>query len=357
MLELYEQNKAGGLATAGAGSRSSDPSASAGVAGNRNRISQSVSKVEVVGMKSETAEEDWKAPTGPVEVKQETVMEVNTETKCEPLLATSESADEDRKPRAALEDKEMSKDAFSQVKTEAVTVKSEVVEEERKPWAGLEEINKDKVKAALARRKSKSEGDTKQKLELADDDELLQRALEGDVDVSADTEKPTHERRDAKSKHGHRVEHDLPEIKKDRAEETEHATKRKRIEDEDLPSSDRRWSKPQENGDVRESRDNRDARENRDNRDARDSRDNRETRETREPHRGRDGAAHEKWGGDNRSNGSAMHRHGHTRGDGYYHHSNSHQHHHGDRERYHSRDRDWQERERDYKKSRHDQGH
>lgn len=114
--------------------------------------------------------------------------------KCEFLLVIFESVDEDWKLRVVLEDKEMSKDVFLQVKIEVVIVKFEVVEEEWKLWVGLEEINKDKVKVVFVWWKFKSEGDMKQKLELVDDDELLQRVLEGDVDVLVDIEKFMYER-------------------------------------------------------------------------------------------------------------------------------------------------------------------
>lgn len=134
------------------------------------------------------------------------------------------------------------------VKTKATEVKEE--ERDTKEFVGLHEVDKDKIKAALEkRRKSKVGSEVKPlgvKQEPTNEEEFLERELENGVDAAAEAEKSVKERKDRKS----RGEQDLPSAKKVRVkEEVELKSSRiehnvtglkERVADGDLASSTRK---------------------------------------------------------------------------------------------------------------------
>ncbi|XP_024368403.1 uncharacterized protein [Physcomitrium patens] len=102
--------------------------------------------------------------------------------------------------------------ASSVVKPEMVEAKTKPAEEKdvKKEFVSLDEVNKDKIKAALEkRRKSRVVSEFKPqgvKHEPTNEEELLERELESGVDAAAEAEKSVKERRDRKFSRG---EHDL----------------------------------------------------------------------------------------------------------------------------------------------------
>ncbi|XP_043695067.1 cyclin-T1-5-like isoform X1 [Telopea speciosissima] len=73
------------------------------------------------------------------------------------------------------------------------------------PHDAIKKIDKDKVKAALEKRK-KSRGDVARKMELMDEDDLIERELEDGVELAAEDEKIKRERRQSWSKLSNRSE-------------------------------------------------------------------------------------------------------------------------------------------------------
>jgi hypothetical protein len=103
------------------------------------------------------------------------------------------------------------------VKMEIAEVKLKTTEEKateemdsRKDFTSLDDVNKDKIKAALEkRRKSRGRVDVKPvgiKHEPTNEEELLERELESGVDAAAEAEKSNKDRRDRKMS---RVDQDL----------------------------------------------------------------------------------------------------------------------------------------------------
>lgn len=62
------------------------------------------------------------------------------------------------------------------------------------PQEAIKKIDKDKVKAALEKRR-KARGDTTRKTDLMDEDDLIERELEDGIELAAETDKVKHERR------------------------------------------------------------------------------------------------------------------------------------------------------------------
>ncbi|KAL6968050.1 hypothetical protein U1Q18_033853 [Sarracenia purpurea var. burkii] len=79
------------------------------------------------------------------------------------------------------------------------------------PQEAIKRIDKDKVKAALEkRRKSRGGGDTTRKTDLMDEDDLIERELEDGIELAAESEKIKKERRQSWSKHpSNRAEHEI----------------------------------------------------------------------------------------------------------------------------------------------------
>lgn len=67
----------------------------------------------------------------------------------------------------------------------------------------MRKIDKDKVKAALEKRR-KSKGDVPRKVDIMDDDDLIERELEHGVELAAEGEKIKHERRQSCPHPAHR---------------------------------------------------------------------------------------------------------------------------------------------------------
>lgn len=112
---------------------------------------------------------------------------------------------------------------------------------------GLDEINKDKVKAALEkRRKSRGElTDSRpsiRKIDIIDDDDLIERELESGVEAAAEAERAKQERKDAWSKSLYKVEQEGAVVRKDRLDDGDNGVKRKRQNEEN--SSERKRSMP-----------------------------------------------------------------------------------------------------------------
>ncbi|GJN01923.1 hypothetical protein PR202_ga19227 [Eleusine coracana subsp. coracana] len=70
----------------------------------------------------------------------------------------------------------------------------------------MKKINKDKVKAALEKRR-KSKGDVSKKVDVMDDDDLIERELEHGVELAAEDEKIKQERRQSWPPPAHREDH------------------------------------------------------------------------------------------------------------------------------------------------------
>lgn len=82
----------------------------------------------------------------------------------------------------------------------------------------MKKINKDKVKAALEKRR-KSKGDVSRKVDVMDDDDLIERELEHGVELAAEDEKSKQERRQSWPHPSHREDHQ--NTNRDNAEEGE----------------------------------------------------------------------------------------------------------------------------------------
>lgn len=70
----------------------------------------------------------------------------------------------------------------------------------------MKKINKDKVKAALEKRR-KSKGDVSRKVDVIDDDDLIERELEHGVELAAEDEKIKQDRRQSWPRPSHREDH------------------------------------------------------------------------------------------------------------------------------------------------------
>ncbi|CAM6101310.1 unnamed protein product [Calypogeia fissa] len=146
-----------------------------------------------------------------------------------------------------------------EVNMEVVKVKVEKEDEESKKLraSNIEDINTDRLKAWVEKRqKSKGEGleskPATAKIELTDEEELLERELESGAEpAAAEAERVKQERRDFKSKSGQRVDHAMISSKKEGAEDVEAVPKRRRFGEED-GANDRKWTKSSERADRAE---------------------------------------------------------------------------------------------------------
>ncbi|KAI8553158.1 hypothetical protein RHMOL_Rhmol06G0323100 [Rhododendron molle] len=75
------------------------------------------------------------------------------------------------------------------------------------PQEAIKKIDKDKVKAALEKRR-KARGDTTRKTDLMDEDDLIERELEDGIELAAETDKVKQERRTNWSKHSKLPDHE-----------------------------------------------------------------------------------------------------------------------------------------------------
>ncbi|KAK6947243.1 hypothetical protein RJ641_000716 [Dillenia turbinata] len=75
------------------------------------------------------------------------------------------------------------------------------------PQEAIKKIDKDKVKAALEKRR-KSRGEITRRAELMDEDDLIERELEDGIELAAESEKIKRERRQSWPKPSNRPEHD-----------------------------------------------------------------------------------------------------------------------------------------------------
>ncbi|KAJ9139647.1 hypothetical protein P3X46_030360 [Hevea brasiliensis] len=75
------------------------------------------------------------------------------------------------------------------------------------PQDAIKKIDRDKVKAALEKRK-KSRGDVARKTDLLDEDDLIERELEAGIELAAESEKSKRDRRQSYSKPLDRHEHE-----------------------------------------------------------------------------------------------------------------------------------------------------
>jgi cyclin T len=83
----------------------------------------------------------------------------------------------------------------------------------------MKKIDKDKVKAALEKRR-KSKGDAGRKIDVMDDDDLIERELEHGIELAAEDEKK-HDRRQSWPHPSHRVDHQNTARKVENTEEGE----------------------------------------------------------------------------------------------------------------------------------------
>ncbi|KAJ6774818.1 hypothetical protein OIU79_018075 [Salix purpurea] len=115
------------------------------------------------------------------------------------------------------------------------------------PQDAIKKIDKDKVKAALEKRR-KSRGDIARKTDLLDDDDLIERELEDGIELAAESEKNKRDRRQSWSKPLDREEYESSHHGKnmDARDEQHHGTRgqlsqrpdRKNIEDGELSAPD-----------------------------------------------------------------------------------------------------------------------
>lgn len=115
--------------------------------------------------------------------------------------------------------------------------------EGKQSWASLDDVNKDKVKAALEkRRRSRGEGmdprPTKPKVDLIDEDDLI-RELESGVEAAAQAEKAKQERKENWARSLYRVEQEGIELRKEHRDEGENRGKRKKSNLESFPEKKR----------------------------------------------------------------------------------------------------------------------
>lgn len=137
-----------------------------------------------------------------------------------------------------------------------VKVENEYEKRKKLPVPNIDDMNTDRVKGWVEKRqKSKGEGveskPTAAKIELTDEEELLERDLESGAEPAAEAERVKQERRDFKSKSGQRVEHARMSSKKEGAEDVEAVSKRRRFSEED-GANDRKWTKSCERADRAE---------------------------------------------------------------------------------------------------------
>ncbi|CAK9133485.1 unnamed protein product [Ilex paraguariensis] len=85
------------------------------------------------------------------------------------------------------------------------------------PQEAIKKIDKDKVKAALEKRK-KSRGDITRKTDFMDDDDLIERELEDGIELAAESEKIKRERKQGWSKHLNRTDQENAHNVKHQAE-------------------------------------------------------------------------------------------------------------------------------------------
>eukprot|EP01018_Ginkgo_biloba_P017307 Gb_15285 [translate_table: standard] len=115
-----------------------------------------------------------------------------------------------------------------------------------KTYVGLNVIDKDRVKAALEKRR-KSRGEvtdsrpTVRKADLIDEDDLIERELESGVEAAAEAERAKQERKDSWSKSLQKPEQEGSVFRKDHIDEGENVGKRKRPNEES--SCERRRSR------------------------------------------------------------------------------------------------------------------
>ncbi|KAH7862064.1 hypothetical protein Vadar_034317 [Vaccinium darrowii] len=79
------------------------------------------------------------------------------------------------------------------------------------PQEAIKKIDKDKVKAALEKRR-KARGDTTRKTDLMDEDDLIERELEDGIELTADTEKVKQDRRTNWSKPSKLPDHEKGQL-------------------------------------------------------------------------------------------------------------------------------------------------
>ncbi|KAF8390940.1 hypothetical protein HHK36_023240 [Tetracentron sinense] len=82
------------------------------------------------------------------------------------------------------------------------------------PQDAIKKIDKDKVKAALEKRR-KARGDVARKMDLMDDDDLIERELEDGIELAAEDEKMKLESRQSWSKPSNRPDHENQRYEKD----------------------------------------------------------------------------------------------------------------------------------------------
>eukprot|EP01018_Ginkgo_biloba_P038846 Gb_25727 [translate_table: standard] len=116
--------------------------------------------------------------------------------------------------------------------------------EQKKSWAGFDEVNKDKVKAALEkRRRFRGEGiESRPAMPRdgqIDEDDLIERELESGVEAAAEAEKAKQDRKEDQSKSLSRGEQERSELEDVSVDETENRGKRKRSNENTLPEKRR----------------------------------------------------------------------------------------------------------------------
>lgn len=91
----------------------------------------------------------------------------------------------------------------------------------RPPQEAIKKIDRDKVKAALEKRR-KASGQITKKTEFMDDDDLIERELEDGIELASQNEKNKHDRRQSWSKSSERSDHDATQHGRHQDNEHEH---------------------------------------------------------------------------------------------------------------------------------------
>ncbi|CAK9874604.1 unnamed protein product [Sphagnum jensenii] len=237
MLELYEQNKSG------TGSRLSDPTSSAGLNNQLRGLAPAQAMTDVP-----PANGHCPLPAT-VKTQSEEVKAIST------FVDVHAAQGEFTEAQSSLEEGEdmaESKVGLVEMKSTDVTVqtlvsvtkvepgerrtteaKMESVDDSKPAWGSLEEVNTDKVKAAMEKRRRSRGGTinahpTFDKVEPSNEEELLERELESGVEAAVHAQSDHAGRREQTVKVVHRVEHETADVKRKRADAGEAAAAAKR---------------------------------------------------------------------------------------------------------------------------------
>ncbi|CAM6046399.1 unnamed protein product [Sphagnum compactum] len=237
MLELYEQNKSG------TGSRLSDPTSSAGLNNQLRGLAPARATTDVPPANGhcslpatvKTQSEEVKAISTFVDVH----AAQGEFTEAQSSLEEGEDMAESKVDLVEMKSTDVTVQTLvSVIKVEpgerrTTEAKMESVDDSKPAWGSLEEVNTDKVKAAMEKRRRSRGGTinahpTFDKVEPSNEEELLERELESGVEAAVHAQSDHAGRREQTVKVVHRVEHETADVKRKRADTGEAAAAAKR---------------------------------------------------------------------------------------------------------------------------------